>query len=315
MFQNLSILLTSSLACVLLADIGLGLLSPESAFDAVRDLKGTREKTHRKHFTLDPDFGVRPIMGEGGYNEYGTLVNSYSLEKTNNAKRLLFSGDSVTRRGKIVEALRQLYGEEAYEYWNAGVEGFNTVQELNYYKRFNAGIQPDHVILTFHPNDFQTTPVAFYSDGRLLLYSRTAPLTKPNFWLLNNSHLYRFYLGMRAHGKDRDAIAEEVRKSLEEFQSILSQYDIGFTVLILPWMAPTDTWSRGQARARSRILSILETSPIPYIDLLDPLDEAIALGIDVQEDPGDMLHPSQGVSEVFARYIVEQDQLRKLISN
>jgi hypothetical protein len=80
-------------------------------------------------------------------------------------------------------------------------------------------------------------------------------------------------------------------------------------------MTPTETWSRGKIRARDQILAILKASPIPYIDLLDPLEEALALGIDVQQTPGDVLHPSQGVSEVFARYIFEQDPLRKLIFN
>ena len=105
MFRNLSVLLPSLLVCVLFAEAGVRSISPS-------DLKGVTEKTHTKHLTIDPDFGVRPIMGKGRRNEFGTLVNSYSLEKPDNVERLLFSGDSVTRRAKIVESLRRLYGEE-----------------------------------------------------------------------------------------------------------------------------------------------------------------------------------------------------------
>jgi hypothetical protein len=43
----------------------------------------------------------------------------------------------------------------------AGVESFNTVQEVAYDRSFNRFIRLDHVILTFHLNDFETTPVAF----------------------------------------------------------------------------------------------------------------------------------------------------------
>jgi hypothetical protein len=112
-------------------------------------------------FVIDPDFGFRPILPSGSYTRFGTLANGYAEAKRPGVTRLLFIGDSVTRRGHIVEALKSHYGSQEYEYWNAGVESFNTVQEVEYYRRFNRAIQPDHVILTFHLNDFETTPVWF----------------------------------------------------------------------------------------------------------------------------------------------------------
>ena len=123
-------------------------------------------------WAIDSDFGFRPVLGNSEYNVYGTLYNNYSFEKKENTKRLLFLGDSVTRRAKIIDALRESYGEEKFEYFNAGVESFNTVQEVAFYKKYNSVIRPDHLILTLHNNDFETTPVAFYNqDHHLVIYA------------------------------------------------------------------------------------------------------------------------------------------------
>src|SRR5262249_23296537 len=95
-------------------------------------------------FVIDPTFGFRPVLGEGPYTRFGTLANDYAAAKPPGVQRLLFIGDSVTHRGLIVDALRAEYGAQQYEYWNAGVEAFNTVQEVEYYRRFNRPIHPDH---------------------------------------------------------------------------------------------------------------------------------------------------------------------------
>ena len=54
------------------------------------------------------------------------------------------------------------------EWWNAGVEGFGTRQEMLFYARFNRPLRPDHVVLTIHNNDLTPTPIVFFDeDGRL----------------------------------------------------------------------------------------------------------------------------------------------------
>ena len=131
-----------------------------------------------------------------------TLANDYPLSKSNGKKRLLFIGDSVTRRGHIVDALKDEYGSLKYEYWNAGVESFNTVQEVRYYKHFNRGLRPDEVFLTFHLNDFGTTPVAFReANGSLVVYVTNVPAQRLNPWLFQRSHLYRSWIGATRPGK------------------------------------------------------------------------------------------------------------------
>src|SRR3990170_5571896 len=112
-------------------------------------------------YTADAKLGYRPVLGSSTYNAFGTRLNSYDPEMRPRVPRILFLGDSVTSRESIIVPLKRLYGENRFEFWNAGVEGYNTLNEVEFYKRYNAAIEPDQVVLFFHNNDFQPTPVIF----------------------------------------------------------------------------------------------------------------------------------------------------------
>jgi hypothetical protein len=259
--------------------------------------------------TVDPKFGFRPILGNALYNSYGTMNNTYSIEKRPDGKRLLFIGDSATWRGKIIDALRHLFGKENFEYWNAGVETFNTVQELNFYKEYNAAIKPDHVILTFHLNDFETTPIAFLHEGKLVVYQPNTPLDNISPWLFQHSYIYRLLLGLTIASKaaGKKAISQEVKESLREMKTILAADDINFTVLILPYLKPYEKWKPFEKENRQRILSIIKELEITYFDLFDIMNNAAHNQVNVQESKGDYWHPSEEVSMLFAKYLYKND--------
>jgi hypothetical protein len=268
-----------------------------------------------KTFTVDPAFGFRPVLENNysGYSRYGTINNDYSIQKKPGVTRLLFMGDSVTGRGKIIYALRRLYGEDNFEYWNAGVESFNTVQEVNYYKKYNSHIKPDHVILTFHNNDFETTPVAF-ADGshKIYLYAPNKPLQSLNPWLLKNSHLYRLIVGITLFGKkQKDTIADEVRNSLEELRDILKHEHIAFTVIIHPVLKPYNQWRDQEKYSQTKITQILNELQIRYFDLYAISEKAIKENVHVQDGDGDILHPSGELSALFAQYLFEKELLNQ----
>lgn len=262
----------------------------------------------KKLFTIDPKFGFRPILGTGRYSEYGTKINTYSIEKRQNTERLLFIGDSVTYRGKIIDALRRLFGEENFEYWNAGVESFNTVQEVNFYREYNMAISPDHVILTFHLNDFETTPISFYHGDKIVVYGPNTSLEDINPWLFQHIHIYRLFLWLKIAITDpgRKAISQEVQDSLMEMKTILATNDTDFTVLIFPYLKPYEEWKPDEKESRHRIIGILKELEIAYFDLFDILTEAIHNGVNIQEEEGDSFHPSEEISILFAKYLYEK---------
>jgi hypothetical protein len=285
-----------------------------------RALGGAQELPQFRHgaadrlsaFVVDSDFGFRPILDNGSYTRFGTLANGHSEAKRPGVTRLLFIGDSVTHRGEIVEALRAQYGSQHYEYWNAGVESFNTVQEVAYYKRFNRLIQPDHVILTFHLNDFETTPVAFReATGTLVVYAPNRPIQRLNPWLFRHSYTYRYWLGLLSPRKAaRSEIIEEVRASLADLRRLVDVDNARLTVLVLPILRPLNDWKPEYREYRRLILEMLESLRIRHFDLLTPLDEALADGVVVTETDDDLFwHPSRDAAAYFAKYLRTQQLL------
>jgi hypothetical protein len=290
------------------------LRAPYRALGGAQELPQFRHggREHLSGFMVDPDFGFRPILGTESYTRFGTLENGYSEAKPQGIQRLLFIGDSVTHRAKILEALKAEYGSQPYEYWNAGVESFNTVQEVAYYRRFNRFIRPDHVILTFHLNDFETTPVAFREpDGTLVVYAPNWPVRRLNAWLFRHSYTYRHWLGLVTPRKTtRSEIIEEVRTNLADLQRLVAADQARLTVLVLPILRPLRDWKPEYREYRQLILAMLKSLRIRHFDLLVPLNEALAVGVVVTEAGDDLFwHPSPEVAAYFARYLRTQNIL------
>src|SRR5215475_3881599 len=282
--------------------------APYRAFGGARELPQFRRggSAVAATFVVDPDFGFRPVFDNGHYTAFGTLANDYPLTKSNGKERLLFIGDSVTRRGHIVNALKDKYGSLKYEYWNAGVESFNTVQEVRYYKHFNRALRPDEVLLTFHLNDFETTPVAFReASGNLVVYAPNVPIHRINPWLFEHSYFYRTWIGMTTVRKtERLAIINDVRASLEELKHMVDADGARLTVLVLPILRPVSDWNAQYHENRRRILEIVGSLQLRYFDLLEPLNQALADGVSVVEEGDDLFwHPSREVAKYFGAYL------------
>jgi hypothetical protein len=197
--------------------------------------------------------------------------------------------------------------ESGLEYWNAGVESFNTIQELEFYKRYNSEILPDHVVLTFHLNDFRTTPVAFISDaGDVVVYSTHKPVRRINKTLVEHSHLYRLWVGVTT---DRDRAWEdtcrEVAASLREFKEILEP-TVAFTVLIFPILSHPDDWSEVENASYHKIVEILDDLEIRYLDLRPVMETALLSQVMVREQPDDPWHPSRAFAQMAARYLLDE---------
>jgi hypothetical protein len=307
----LTILFVFGLGCVVFVgavEIFYRFKAPYRAFGGARELPQFRRggSTVAATFVVDPDFGFRPVFDTGHYTAFGTLANDYPITKSNGKKRLLFIGDSVTRRGHIVNALKDEYGSLKYEYWNAGVESFNTVQEVKYYKHFNRALRPDEVLLTFHLNDFETTPVAFReANGSLVVYAPNVPVQRINPWLFEHSYFYRSWIGMTTARKtERVAIINEVRVSLAELKRMVDGDGARLTVLVLPILRPVSDWRAEFLENRRRILDILGSLQVRYFDLLEPLDQALADGVSVVEEGDDLFwHPSREVAQYFGAYL------------
>jgi hypothetical protein len=181
------------------------------------------------------------------------------------------------------------------------------VQEVNYYHRYNTAVLPDHVILAFHLNDFGTTPIAFTNaDGAIVVYAPNRPLREISPWLFRHSFTYRFAIGLVSQTTtDRVEVLDEVRASLLGLRRTLDESHTPLTVMILPTLLPIDQWSVDDRERRAIIRRFLDELDITYVDLWDPLSQALVDGVAVMEDEGDIWHPNPAVAAYFARQVQE----------
>jgi hypothetical protein len=250
-------------------------------------------------FVVDPELGYRPSPDGPLVDAHGCAPNDYPLAKPAGTARVLFVGDSVTRRGALVDGLRQAWGADGVEYWNAGVEGYGLHQTERYHLRFLAGVDADHVVLTFHMNDFSTTPVAFLDGDRLVVHDTKLSSARTNRWLFQRSLLYRLWLSRSVASAAPDSrvpLPDMVRETEAALVALRDRVEAGgarFSVVLLPWLLPTEKWPEHARVARREALAMLARHRIATYDLADELAAALADGEVVRERHRDPEHPSQ----------------------
>lgn len=289
------------LAALILAEVGARLL--EGFRSSTREVPfGITSEEWQSRYELDPAFGFRPRFDTDIYDEIGVRRNDYALSKSPERTRVLFLGDSVTQRARIIEALRDAYGEERFEYWNGGVESFSLIQTVNYFLRYTSACDPDHVVLTFHYNDFQTTPVTFLNeDGEPVLYA--PPRSEVIGWLYERSSLYRRIIKTLDGRAGEEPLIAEMRDALNLLRTWCEGNDARCTVLFHPFLRREDFWYDTHYNARSWARQLCRDAGLRLFDLTEPLRDAHERGIEIPEAPADFEHPSDALAEVFADYL------------
>ena len=262
-----------------------------------------------RYFQTDPKVGYLPIPGTDFYDRNGCQPNDYRVDNRQGRQRVLFVGDSVTRRGGLIQALRSLYGESGFEYWNAGVEGFNTAQELALYRRDNHRIEPDLVVLTFHNNDYQGSPAAILEQDGSLTYTTSGGKRKVSPWLMRNSYLYRLSLGLMSGSGDVRANAPQVRQQLADFRDMLKQQGVEFRVILFPILRAESDWNPTQRWSREEALRTFQELQLRYYDVLPALASQLNQAENLQERAGDDWHPNARAAELCARELKRQGLL------
>lgn len=295
---------------VLALELGLRLFFPDSLMGAATKLQFAAGG--QKHFQPDPECGYIPVLDDDVYDGYGCRLDSgrqldsYNGEDRKGRRRILFVGDSVTRRERTMRALQKLYGDKLYEYWNAGVESFNVEQELIFYRRVNHKLKPDQVILTFHNNDFQETPLVSRKDGQLQVLFLRKDRAQIDPWWFNHSYLYRWLTGINLGRFDRDRRRQAMGEALAGWKQTLDQDKVPFSVILLPILKPMEQWTTREKWSRETAIQLLQEQKIRYFDLLGDMEEALKEGVSIQESPDDSWHPSPEAAEHFAKYLYSQ---------
>lgn len=316
---NLAALAAGIVVMLVLAEIGLRVVDLGHAYYSAPEMYQPSD---------DPRVLFEPRANFVGYSE-GTSVSTNShglrerempLVKPAGTRRVLFIGDSVTFGPGVrddepfarqVEGLLRAGGAGQIETVNAGVVGYNTVQELGRLEDAGLAYQPDVVVLTFLVNDLLETFSIF--DHQYEPDGIFAPL---KVWLRRNSNLYRFTQNVywqvsQEMRRARDGQTEPLRKrdrledrlaTLDEIVRQTRAHGAAFLLVFYPDNLddPVSPGPSGERLTmRDEMIRYAQRAGVPYVDLtvaLGDVRDPRARQLRLREDP----HPSLAGHRVIA---------------
>lgn len=224
-----------------------------------RYLPGAKDASHFEVTDwLKSDFyRVAPRVGYEIIPSVSEQVNSLGMRgaerpehKPEGGYRVLVIGDSVaygvgvsmndTFAAKLEEKLRAAVPGRTIDVLNAGVSGYNTVQQLAVLDSRLARHQPDAIVLSYCPNDIDSTPMLFRVGDEFCFYNvGTEPRLYPS-WLIENSALYRRVVVAReAAFRDSTEKTASRAANLAALRTIAERArdaNLPFFVLIFPYL-------------------------------------------------------------------------------
>jgi hypothetical protein len=291
-------------AGVLLVEAGLRWFYPVSIVNVEA---GARQTSPSDLVMPDETLGIRPVLGTTLYNKDGILFERSVVSPSPEAYKILFIGDSVTGRARIVEALAKRLAAPNVSLLNGGVDGYNIQQEVEFFLRYQAHLKPNVIVHQMHVNDLQPSNlIVRFRDGSIRSYS---PRNKPedvNYWLYRYSQIYRFFVLEFRSRFSQDEIRKAAFESLRRLRDYARDNGIELHVFLSPALTPIDTWPAQERAAREYLLRIADELGLKPIDLWPVAERLIAARVDIQEKPGDTWHPNARFGEEAAAYIIER---------
>lgn len=311
---NALVVAASMLVAVIGCEIGLRYLYPHGALGSGVELEFFRHESARWMSVLmvpDEVIGFRPKLNtEGGYDKHGLLRRSHTDEGIVR-RRILLLGDSVTARGRIVNAIEKVLHDPTTEFLNGGVEAFNLAQEVDFFLRFQSAVEVDHIIHQVHGNDLRATPIAFRDEnGALNVYQLNSPKQYVNLWLFQNSYFYRVGLAVFLSRITEADTLREARNNFARMAAFAAERGIKYDVVLFPILLSQDALRRDD-RSDWKILERACRETVQHcVSLLPVLDRMLAGGQPVEEALGDSWHPNDAFAAAAAPVIVEALGLR-----
>jgi lysophospholipase L1-like esterase len=257
-------------------------------------------------------------------NSRGLRERELPLTPPTGTRRVVFLGDSVTfgpgvrddePYARLLEADLKADGAGQVETINAGVVGYNTIQELGRLDEAGLAYQPDTVVLTFLVNDLLETFSIFDHQ-----YEPTGVLANVKVWLRRNSNLFRFVqqafwrVGEELR-RSREGPTEPLRKrdrmderlaTLSEIVRVTRANNADFLLVLYPdnLSDPVSPGPSGERlTVRDELVRFAEREGVPVYDLTDALGDVRdprARQFRLREDP----HPSPAGHRAIADALV-----------
>jgi hypothetical protein len=308
-FVNLTLFVVSTLVAIVGCELGLRYLFPRAALGSGVELTFFRDQRAKWMSVLmvpDKEIGFRPKPNtEGGYDNYGLLRRSHN-DAFAARHRILFIGDSVTARSRIVNAIQKDLNDPTTEFLNGGVESFNLAQEVNFFLRFQSALRVDRIIHQVHGNDLQATPIVFRDEtGILNAYRLNAPKQYVNEWLFQISYLYRLGLAVfLSQGMESHSFLD-ARDDFSKMATFAVSHGIRYDVVLFPILSPQPALPPEERRDWDILERACREVVSHCVSLLPVLNQMLAEGQPPEETAGDSWHPNDNFANLAATLIIQ----------
>lgn len=283
-----------------------------------RALEASKGPAKENGFLLDPKLGYVPKTGSDIRDSSGLLRSGIADVANRARKKILFIGDSVTERGRILKALTNLYPNK-YQFLNAGVEGYNVIQEVEFYDQFNFHEDVAEVILTFHNNDLYNVPMIYRAaDGTIFFYVYGESPVVANAAWFEGSFLYRRFILFKIqkatqHADSKDLLVPQTIESLRHLKSKLAERNISLKVILFPVLKRIVEWYPPEKNSYQHAIEMLTALQIDFEDLRPTLEKGLSEHDPqfFQETLGDPWHPNDFAAELFAKFLKQKNFLER----
>lgn len=277
-------------------------------------------EVERGYKITDLELGFKPGPLWAEFGKFGFQNGSEYKGEKENIIDVAILGDSLMQDEFLERAFKCLFKDRPYRFWNAGIGGYNTIQEAFYLERY-IKLTPKILILGFCLNDF--TPSMTIISDKIAIKKRFEqnlyePLGVANPFLFRHSALYR-YLKLKSINLIRKDDVCSVKSVLDNrymvelgFKKMLNyciKNKASFFVIIYPhlqdYSGQLDNWLEV---AHISILKLLDELGIQYIDLHNKYK---SIGFKkLANDREDQVHPNYEGHFVAAKELIDKFYLQ-----
>ncbi|MBU0673283.1 MAG: hypothetical protein KJ950_01415 [Proteobacteria bacterium] len=213
-------------------------------------------------------------------NHLGFRDQEISADNLEESKRILVLGDSFTLgwgvpfkdlfTTKLEDLLNQDRARSRYKVINTGTGNYNSIMEVELFKKYGLSLNPDIVILMYFANDMEPTPeVPVYGYGLL------SHLYLPGFMMERSENLRR---RMDRSNQDElmtyyrsiyspDSVAMEMNSgAIKELMHLCAQQGIKLLIVNIPEMRRLSSYPFGFIT--KHIQNLADEADIPFLDLM-----------------------------------------------
>lgn len=311
---SLTVFVVATLLGLALAEGMVRLFAHATPFASLEPAPVFDESLKNHFFVPDKVLGYAPGPlwssyrgGRYGYQN-GKEYDGDTAPKTDVA----FLGDSIIQFHFLADEMRDLLPKDRYRVWNAGIGGYNTIQEQVYLET-RITRWPQILFIGFCLNDFIPSMTVSGNDSAHAAFHNQIfePIGEVSPWLFRNSALYRQLILLKMRAKLINIYSPEmvernrsvVKNALARTQALAAQKKMRVILVIFPYLGDYAKipWL---TRAHETVLRIAHELNMPTLDtheLLRPYPFE-----KLRFNQSDSVHPSRFAHSLIARELINQ---------